>query len=394
MTPEPPWNPDRMKHVLFPIALVIACALPIRAQWIEDPAVDSLLRTGIRATYNLEFDGAESAFQRVARARPDHPAGRFFLAMIDWWRIMLDPENESRDETFLDKLDRVIDMCETRLDKNERDIVALFFKGGSIGFRGRLFAMRKEWVKAAREGKDALPIVTDAARLAPKNADIDLGTGIYNYYAAILPERYPVLKPVMLFLPSGDRTKGLRELENAAENARYANWEAAYFLVQALASYENKPSQALPYAKRLSEEFPRNPVFQRTLGRQYVRLSNWQEAARVFQQILERSTTGAFGYGKSAEREAHYYIGFDAMVRRDYTAAIRHFVRCDEISRELDTDGPSGFMVMANLRLGMVHDLVKQRPFAVKQYDKVLDMKDYGGAHDQARQFKKQPYTN
>jgi hypothetical protein len=62
------------------------------------------------------------------------------------------------------------------------------------------------------------------------------------------------------------------------------------------------------------------------------------------------------------------------------------------MSRTLDREGPSGFMVMANLQIGMAYDLQGKRTYATKQYRKVLGMKEYEGAHATAQSYLKKPY--
>ena len=381
------------RTVILLVLLLAPCAVS-RGQWLEDPALDAVVQEGIRATYNVEFDAADRVFQSVIRAHPDHPLGYFFEAMVEWWRILIDIDDESRDERFYRKLQTVIDMCDVRLDAHEDDLTGLFFKGGAIGFRGRLLATRKNWVKAANDGREALPIVKAAGRLAPKNADVTLGLGIYNYYADVLPEKYPVLKPLMLFLPNGDRARGIQQLRFTASKARYANWEAMSFLVQLYAGYESKPSAALPFARILADEFPRNPVFHRSLGRIHVKLGDWPRASAVFAKVLERCRKGFTGYNKSAEREATFYLGYDAMLRKEYLDALRLFGVCNDISVAIDHDEVSGFRIMALLRSGMTNDLLGRRADAIRCYDRVLALRDNSGSQDLARQYKRVPYTN
>lgn len=380
-----------MKYTILLLLLLTPAML--RAQWINDPAIDALIHDGIRDTYNMRFEAADAAFQKVTKAYPDHPAGPFFIAMVEWWRILIDIENESRDDRFFDMLDEVVELCDERLDKNENDVAGLFFKGGSIGFKGRLLASRKSWVKAATTGKEALPVVMDAADLAPDNADLAFGTGIYDYYAAVLPDRYPVLKPLMVFLPEGNKALGLKELKLAADKGKYANYEAMYFLMQVYYGMENKPSSALTYARKLLGEFPENPVFHRYLGRIYIKLGNWERAAEVFSEIAQRSSSGSGkrGYSGRMLREAQYYLGYNAMQTKNLGDAMKYLVECDKISRKLD-DEPSGFMIMANLRMGQVHDMMEQRSFALKQYEKVLRLPDFNGSHDLAKKYKKSAY--
>ncbi|HEY6906607.1 MAG TPA: hypothetical protein VI230_04025, partial [Ignavibacteriaceae bacterium] len=208
---------------------------------------DSLAALGVRQIYSIKFDQAEKTFRALIADYPDHPAGRFFLAMIDWWKILLNPDDESHDEIFFQKLEDVIYQCDQILDKNPDDVDALFFKGGSIGFRGRLRSLRESWLKAADDGREALPIVERASNLDPDNKDVQLGFGIYDYYASVIPDEYPLLKPLMIFFPSGDKKKGLAELESTARYGKYAKYEAQYFLMTIYYNYENNPYKAFEY---------------------------------------------------------------------------------------------------------------------------------------------------
>lgn len=365
-----------------------------KAQWITTPDFDARTRSGIDHVYNLEFSQADSDFQYLTRKYPDHPAGYFFLAMVDWWKILLDLDNTSLDDDFVDKLDVVIDKCDNILDKKPDDITALFFKGGALGFRGRLRANRGNWLRAANDGRLALPIVQRAYKIAPDNYDILLGIGIYNYYAAVIPEEYPIVKPLMLVFPSGDKKKGIEELTEASLHAKYAAVEASYFLMQLYYTYEHQYDKALAIALRLFSRFSKNVLFERYVGRCYVSLNIADSVLVIFHDILSRCDAPhpPTGYGSSARREALYYLGLYTMMKGNYNDALQYFYRCDKESRVLDTDGASGFMAMANLKIGMIYDLQKKRDYAVQQYRKVLSMKNYDTSHDQAEQYLESPY--
>jgi tetratricopeptide (TPR) repeat protein len=364
----------------------------LRAQWIGDPASEALTRAGIDHIYNLELDSARNEFRKVIASHPDHPAGHFFLAAVEWWRIMADIENTAYDDNFIGMLDRVIEVCDRRLEKDANDIAALFFKGGALGFQGRLYGNREDWIQAANKGRSALPIVQETYRLAPANEDVLFGIGIYNYYAAIIPEMYPFVKPLMLFFPEGDKPKGLAQLRRASTNAKYADTEAAYFLLQILFNFEKRNAEAGLLASDLHKKYPNNPLFHRYAGRTAAAMGQWEIASVTFGDILARTRAGKLGYGSIAEREARYYLGVAGMQAGALDSALVHFYRCDELSRTIDAEKWTGFMTLANLKIGMIYDLQGKRDLAVKQYDKVLEMKDYQSAHDQARRFKGTPY--
>lgn len=375
-------------------AILVSLGVPTaKGNTLPDSTFDATIHQGIDHIYNLEFEKADEEFRQIINKRPGDPAGHFFLAMVQWWRILIDIDDESRDEQFYDSLDYVIDLCDEILEKNPNNVTALFFKGGAIGFKGRLRAHRSEWLAAANAGRKALPIVQGASQLDTTNYDIQLGMGIYDYYAEVIPDEYPFVKPLLIFVPPGDKTKGLLELSMAAEKGKYASIESEYFLMQIYYYFEKDYGRALALAIDLHGRFPNNMLFHKYLGRSYYMTSKWEKVKEVFTDIAARSRTRQRGYNTNAEREAEYYLGTAAMATRSYKEALNHFLRCDELSREIDTDGPSGFMVMANLKAGNLYDLLDLRDRAVTQYKKVLAMKEYKDSHTQAEQYLKSPYA-
>jgi tetratricopeptide (TPR) repeat protein len=383
-----------MKQPLCAVLMSMLLLTPAFGQMVDDQQFDAITKRGIDHVYNLEFEKAENEFAQLVKVRPEHPAGHFFLAMVDWWRILIDLDNEQYDDRFLDSLDNVIDLCDRILDKNENDVMALFFKGGSIGFIGRLKFHRDDYFAAANAGRKALPIVQEASRLDPNNYDILLGSGMYNYYADVIPEQYPFVKPLLLFIPPGDKKKGLEQITQAAEKGKYAGIESTYFLMQLYYFQEKDYAKALTLAASLHSRFPDNAIFHRYLGRCYVSTNNWQSVQQVFTEISALAGKGRRGYSPAAEREAQYYLGLAHMNAARFDSSLAHFYRSDELSRTLDTKEVSGFMVMTNLKMGMIYDMLSKRDLAVSQYKKVLGMRDYQDSHKQAEQLLKIPLAH
>ncbi len=382
----------RFSFLFFGLALSLGVNSPASGQWLKDSLFEAHVQKGIDYTYNLEFDLAKSEFSEIVKTHPDHPAGPFFLAMTDWWRILLDLDDDSHDDEFFDELGKVIELADKRLDKNGNDITGLFFKGGAIGFRGRLHANRGHWIRAANDGRRALGIVNKAHELDPNNHDILLGTGIYNYYAEVAPERYPLLKPLMWFLPKGDKAKGIEQLKLAAQHAKYARVEAAYFLTQLFFYFEKNYLDALQLARMLNRTYPNNSLFQRYVGRCYVALARLEDAQDIFLEVLKRYKESRAGYNKAAAREAYYYIGMYYLNGGKPEEALKHFAPAEKLSSEIDKGSASGFRVMTNLRIGMAYDLMKKRDEAVQSYKRVLVMDDYEDSHKLAKQYIEKAY--
>ena len=353
---------------------------------------DSLVKAGINQIYGIEFDKAEKTFDVVEKEYSTHPSGKFFKAMITWWRILLNLDDESMDQKFYDQLDETIKMCDNILDKNDENVDAMFFKGGALGFRGRLRAIRESWFKAALDGKEGLGLVFKAYQANPQNVDIQLGFGIYHYYAEVIPQKYPAVKPFMIFFPKGDKVKGLKELENVAWNGRYARIEARYFLLTLNFQFEENMTETLKWVHILLYDFPNNPMFQRYYGLVYVKQNNYSEASKIFREIYYKCNQGMPGYNDRFKREAAYYVGNDFMIKNKPDSAAVYFEKSEKLSLVLDKKEESGFQINAVLFLGMLYDQLGKREKAIQYYNRVLQLKERNNSHQQAAQFLKTPY--
>jgi len=363
------------------------------AQWaIMRADADSLVQLGVSQIYNVKFIEAEKSFGQVIKLYPDHPVGYFLDAMVDWWKITLYRDNKSFDKSFLNKIEKVINVTNNLLSKNDQDIVALFFKAGAIGYRGRFYAQNESWVSAAKDGSEAFELLKQCYRIAPSNHDIMLGTGIYNYFAAVFPDKYPIIKPLLLFLPSGDRALGILQLNAAARQARYASVEAKVVLLQIYYTFENDIYRALELSQELNERYPDNPYFHRYLARAYVRRGNTEMYEKTWRDILIRCIDKKPGYERYTAREAMYYIGLALFERGDFQQALRYFYKSDEGSRALDKPSPSGFMIMSNMYIAQIYDIQGKRKDALEQYNKILRMKEFDNSHTRARQLIESPY--
>ncbi len=378
-----------MKNLLF---IIILLGFVSAQENVE--RYDSLISSGIDQIYNLTFEDAHNTFELVSTEYPASPAGNFFDAMVIWWQIMIDFNNTELDDILVDKLDEVIDMCDEILDDDPQNIDALFFKGGALGFRGKLFSVRESWFDAALDGKDALPIVHEAFAVDSTNMDVQLGFGIYNYYAEMIPEKYPAVKPFMLFFPDGDKERGIAQLEQAAKDGKYSKYEAQYFLMTLFYIHENNFTRALYHANQLTQKFPDNPIFQRHLGRIYVKMGNYTKASPVFKDVLKKVETKQRGYSESFEREAYYYLGQQNFKENNLDSSKHYFNKSERVSRLLleKEYKRTGYLSKILLYLGMIEDLSGNREEAVKYYEAVLDEKEFRDSHIRAEELIDKPY--
>ena len=61
---------------------------------------------------------------------------------------------------------------------------------------GQLLAIRESWIKAALDGKDGLNMIFKSYSVNPQNVDVQLGFGIYHYYADVIPKKISGCKTI------------------------------------------------------------------------------------------------------------------------------------------------------------------------------------------------------
>jgi tetratricopeptide (TPR) repeat protein len=365
----------------------------LEAQWpIMKEDADSLTHQGLNYIYDVQFDKAEKCFDKIKQRYPEHPVGYFLDALTEWWYVSLYRETEDYDKIFIEKIDKVIEVCNETLDKNPGDLIALFFKGGAIGYKGRLYSLRYDWLGAATAGSQAQDILNKCLMIAENNYDIMLGTGLYNYFAEVLPKEYPMLEPLMSFVQKGNKQIGLLQLKAAASKSKYSNIEAKVVLLQIYYHYENNTQEALRLAKELHQEYPDNPYFYKYLGRCYVKNYDIELWEKSWRDILIRFIQKKTGYENYTAREACYYIGAVLMNKSQNKMALKYFKKCEEASKILDNERPSGFWVKAAIKSANLLDLLGRRSEAIKKYKEVLAMNDYDNSHSEASRYLKTPF--
>lgn len=376
---------------LTSLATMSVAAQPVRAvSVLEQPSIRELATVGMDHLYDLRFAEAERAFDLIDHQLPAHPIGPFLQSLTTWWQILLDLSDESHDRAFFQAMDTVIDRCDAILDDDPENVDALFFKGAALGFRGRLRSNRGDWFKAAMDGKRAMDYVLAVPQLEPDNPDYGFGKGIYDYFAAVVPEKHPYVKPVMGFFPRGDRDRGLAMLERTAEEGHYIQTEAVYFLLQINFIYERNYARSLEHAQWLRDRYPNNAFFHAIYGRVLAHSGRWSQSTPVFADILERYKRADTGYNAAVAEQALYYLARERMVRRDFEAAMPFLLQLEALSARSRKDGY--FKVLGRLRQGMSYDAMGQRELAVQRYREVLRMKEWADSHARASSYLDTPY--
>ena len=260
-------------------ALVLAIAPLARGE-------NSLLDTGYRQMYDLDFDAAHRSFQQWEQLHPDDPMGpvsdaaAYMFAEFDRLRILQsefftddrgwigrrkltpDPAVKRKFEDDLERSRVLADRALARVPGDENALFATILRRGLHA--DYLALVERSYLAALREVKAGRVLAEKLIAANPKLYDVHLAVGVENYLLSLKPA------PVRWFLRlSGaqiDRETGLARLRITAEKGRYLKPYARLLL--AVAALRDKDRvRARELMAGLASEFPHNRLYAEELAR-------------------------------------------------------------------------------------------------------------------------------
>jgi hypothetical protein len=345
---------------------------------LSDVSVQLECTQALNDLYNFKFPEAEAKFNSLKAGYGWHPLPYFLMGLIEWWKIMPNPQDTSHDDTFLAYMDTTIQVAE-RLFKEfpAYKAEAAFFLAAAYGFKGRLYSDedRKEWRKAASAGKDALYYLEESKVAKNLSPELLFGDALYNYFSVWVPENYPALKPVLWFFPKGDKALGLKQLKEVSYNAFYTRTEAMVWLMRILNSYENDRFQALQISRYLAENYPNNSFFQRYYARILYSMGRHAEAEVVSRNILARIDSGKVGYEATSGRYAAFFLSQISEAKEKMNEAKKYYLLCVKFAEESDATD-SGYYLYSLIALGEMSEKEGDKAQAKKYFRLVKEKAD------------------
>ncbi|RFP66323.1 tetratricopeptide repeat protein [Hymenobacter lapidiphilus] len=368
---------------------VAPLAANISGWLLLDKDIQTELEGAVYNLYNFKYDKAERQFRSLRRRYPQHPMPYFLLGLSTWWKIM--PSNitsKQYDKVFLAYMDTAITRGEVLYKKDNKNYEASFFLSAAYGFSARLNAERSNWRKATVESKRALSYLEKSREANGLSPEFLFGQALINYYAPWISDNYPLLRPVMLFFPRGNKQLGLQQLRNVSVNGFYTGPEAKVFLMKILQNQENKPAEALPIAQQMATTYPDNGYFQRFYALMSYQVGDLRECERVSRDILEKINRGMPGYEGISGRYATFFLGSLMQNQyKDLDKARDYYQRCVVFS-ESTGDTQQGFYLYALLNLARIADKQPDPEAATRYYQEVLKKAERKSeAHNEAKAY-------
>ena len=285
MNSVPPTPRNRLTafSALFLMAAVLGALAP-RAAASDEPAS---LDRGFHLLYNLDFAGAEKQFRSWQGRHPENavgPAaeaagvlfaefdrmgileGQFFVDDSSFKEKKQKPTPDPQVGTRLEAaLGRSEALALQRLASAPQDADALFAMTLVYGLRADYAALiEKRNLASLRFGREASTWAQKLLAVQPENFDAYLATGIHSYIIGSLAAPWRWL--LRLGGYSGDKQKGMQDVERTATRGRYLAPFGRILL--AIAYVRDKDNaRAREVLVGLNRDFPRNPLFPREIAR-------------------------------------------------------------------------------------------------------------------------------
>ena len=249
-----------------------------------DPSV-KLLESGYKHLYELNFDAGRKDFQAYQKMRPDDPLGKaseaasylfeqfntkgvltseFFLSDEKFLGGVDGSAAQNKNEAFLKANNAARDQAKARIKANPKDMQGLLVLTITDGMESDYDALIiKKQLDGLKMMKSAEAEANAVLAIDPNEQDANVALGMSNYVIGCLPS----YKRAFLWFGGlhGDRTRGMVQMESAAEHGHYLQPFAKVMLALAY-EREHKPERAKELLADLATEFPDNPVFARELA--------------------------------------------------------------------------------------------------------------------------------
>jgi hypothetical protein len=271
---------SHVRAICLAVCAVLAATLPASVS-----AQDDAVLAGYQRFYRGDKDGARADLEKYLAAHPASLPARFALAQI--------LESRARDDRSLEaaverQLDSLIADAGTRYDRSEKDDEALFYLANAHMVRAAYrYNHDKGMWGAARDGAKSKRYSDAYVKRHPEHGDAYFALGTYNYYVELAPAFIKVIRP-LLFLPSGNRAEGLKQLERAYTDGSLFSFQAGMVLMEIYGSFEGRPTDGVRVGEELARRYPDNPSVQFALAELYLgpAVEDPARAARQYERVI------------------------------------------------------------------------------------------------------------
>jgi hypothetical protein len=284
-TPEPGARHSGLAVRVSGLVLILALASPCQAKLTGAAQLSAVYESILDA----RFDRADEQLKHACPPAPAEACQVLGVVAL-WWRIQIDPENRADDRRFSERAAAAIAAADRWTRREPQRAEAWFYLAAAYAPLAQWQILRGERIAAARGGNRIRVALERTLAIDPTLSDAHFGIGLYYYYADVAPTGAKFVR-WLLFLPGGDRAKGLSEMSRARDGGELLRGEADYQLHLIYAWYERRPQDAIALLRSLDERYPGNPLFLQRIAETYdTYLHDARASAAAWRTLAERAS--------------------------------------------------------------------------------------------------------
>ena len=351
----------------------------------------SYLQLGIKKAFNLEFPEANVYLQKAVEVDPENPTGYAYLAMTNLFAYEMSFDENIRkinQDSMLHYVDETLARGEKRMGKNPKDSNAYLAMAMAKFTKFNWLNRQKQYFNMAREASSIWEYLEKARESDPQNFDIYFLMGSFRYHIDHLPGLTRFFSS--LIVTSGDRQKGLQELELAAQKGDLLKQLAMSELSSDYLNFEKQPARALPLILELKEFFPNNYNFTFALGNALSDLQRFDDAFNIARELEKNIRAGLPPFAPQLEPRYDQLMGRIFFTQGNYAKAEEYFQKALKDTNLYN----ARVRAWSFLRLGMISDIRNDRKKAEAYYSNALEVKGgEGTAQIEAKKYLDTPYV-
>jgi tetratricopeptide (TPR) repeat protein len=394
------------------LAVLVVCLFGVkfaaRAQAAEHTYplnLNPLVRQGYEHFYNLDYDGALKDFNQVAQRHPQDPMAWNYILLVTIFRELyqqdlldttyyahnsflsskreIDIPQKTRDE-INDLTNKVVGMCDARIDANPNDKNALFARGYARGMHSAFITLADHsFAAAARQGYQSRNDSEAVLKIDPQYADADMAVGIQQFAVASLPRFVRLVVGIMGV--GGSKEKGLAMLRISAAHGVVTSVESRTALSLFL-RHDARYAEALQVERGLAQQYPRDYLFQLEVANLLKDSGQGLQAIAAYKQVLAEAQKPGYFVDPRLQM-AWFGLGDTQRGYNQLKDAANSYVQAAE-----QKNCSEWLRARAQVNAGQVYDMLHQRAQAVKLYQMAAGGSDESQA-ELARKYLKSAYA-
>ena len=372
------------------IALILYLSMTAVAYPVEE---ENELERSLSLLNNGQLLEAYALLDEYNQENPEDPFGLLLLALSKW-RMMWLSTYDSKDREELMTVLGDVEKLTMPLLKKDSD--ALFYFAAVKGVRAQVAATENRWWETAQLGKEMKKYAERLVKMDPNYYDAYYLLGSFNYFADALPGYLKFLR-ALVFLPGGDRLKGMKQLVIAYQQGTSVSVESGKTLAIIYTYYEGRHDYGLRMCDTILSAYPHSYEIGLYKGVNLYFSMSWEKCIDWMRSLHKDIAAYSAKHHESKEnhdivsvylpmdREIRYWLGRAHLQLKHYDQA-RHTMM--ELA-EPPVHQPYWLMRWVYLSLAQIEFEEGNDDAAEQWLEKVLLWKDVRDSQEKAKLLKK-----